>query len=96
MGVRRVVDCRSRSGSPLLCRDVALSLVAFQRVRRRKPIDRVRARHRLPGRVWASLKPTWIPDVVHDSNFPRASFANRVGLHAAFGFPRLAARRWSA
>ena len=41
----------------------------------------------LPGRVWASRAPAWIPDVVHDSNFPRASFADRVGLHAAFGFP---------
>ena len=43
----------------------------------------------LPGRVWASGKPAWIPDVVHDSNFPRAPFADRVGLHAAFGFPVL-------
>ena len=41
----------------------------------------------LPGRVWASLEPSWIPDVVHDSNFPRASVADRAGLHAAFGFP---------
>jgi len=43
----------------------------------------------LPGRVWARLEPTWIPDVVHDANFPRAPFAARVGLHAAFGFPML-------
>ena len=41
----------------------------------------------LPGRVWASRAPAWIPDVVHDSNFPRAPLADRVGLHAAFGFP---------
>jgi two-component system, sensor histidine kinase and response regulator len=41
----------------------------------------------LPGRVWATLKPAWIPDVVRDANFPRAAFADRVGLHSAFGFP---------
>src|SRR5262252_8873064 len=41
----------------------------------------------LPGRVWASGRPTWIPDVLADSNFPRASIANREGLHGAFGFP---------
>jgi two-component system sensor histidine kinase/response regulator len=41
----------------------------------------------LPGRVWASGEPAWIPDVVRDSNFPRAHIADREGLHAAFGFP---------
>ncbi len=41
----------------------------------------------LPGRVWTSGKPAWIPDVVHDANFPRAPVAAREGLHGAFGFP---------
>ena len=41
----------------------------------------------LPGRVWTSGRPEFIPDVVHDPNFPRASIAAREGLHAAFGFP---------
>ena len=41
----------------------------------------------LPGRVWADGRPAWIPDVVHDDNFPRAPVADREGLHAAFGFP---------
>ena len=43
----------------------------------------------LPGRVWASRESAWIPDVALDSNFPRAPFADRVGLHGAFGFPIL-------
>jgi two-component system sensor histidine kinase/response regulator len=41
----------------------------------------------LPGRVWASREPLWIPDVTRDSNFPRAASAERSGLHAAFGLP---------
>ncbi|HZB26763.1 MAG TPA: ATP-binding protein, partial [Vicinamibacterales bacterium] len=41
----------------------------------------------LPGRVWATGEPAWIPDVVRDPNFPRAHIAAREGLHAAFGFP---------
>jgi anti-anti-sigma factor len=43
----------------------------------------------LPGRVWQTGQPAWIPDVLHDQNFPRAPFAERAGLHAAFGFPLL-------
>jgi PAS domain S-box-containing protein len=43
----------------------------------------------LPGRVWATGQPVWIPDVVHDANFPRAGIAAREGLHGAFGFPIL-------
>jgi signal transduction histidine kinase/integral membrane sensor domain MASE1/ActR/RegA family two-component response regulator len=41
----------------------------------------------LPGRVWASGQPAWIPDVVRDNNFPRAPVAAKEGLHGAFGFP---------
>ena len=41
----------------------------------------------LPGRVWASGEPAWIPDVVADANFPRASVARREGLHGAFALP---------
>ncbi len=43
----------------------------------------------LPGRVWSSGEPAYIPDVVQDSNFPRAPIAAREGLHAAFAFPIL-------
>jgi signal transduction histidine kinase/CheY-like chemotaxis protein len=43
----------------------------------------------LPGRVWTTLEPTWIPDVTLDNNFPRAPFADSEGLHSAFAFPIL-------
>jgi PAS domain S-box-containing protein len=43
----------------------------------------------LPGRVWKDLKPSWIPDVAKDANFPRAPAAVAEGLHAAFAFPIL-------
>jgi two-component system, sensor histidine kinase and response regulator len=43
----------------------------------------------LPGRVWATGNPAWIPDVVRDTNFPRGPVGAREGLHAAFGFPVL-------
>jgi two-component system, sensor histidine kinase and response regulator len=41
----------------------------------------------LPGRVWATAKPAFIPDVAQDANFPRASTAAVAKLHAALGFP---------
>jgi PAS domain S-box-containing protein len=43
----------------------------------------------LPGRVWESGKPAWIPDVVADVNFPRATIADKEGLHAAIALPIL-------
>ena len=41
----------------------------------------------LPGRVWASGEPSWIPDVTQDDNFPRGPAAALVGLHTAVAFP---------
>jgi PAS domain S-box-containing protein len=46
----------------------------------------------LPGRIWASGEPAWIPDVLADENFPRGRTARRAGLRAAFGFPIKSAR----
>lgn len=41
----------------------------------------------LPGRIWETGNPIWIPDAVKDPNFPRAPMAAQEGLHAAFAFP---------
>jgi PAS domain S-box-containing protein len=41
----------------------------------------------LPGRVWESGEPHWIPDVQQDTNFPRVQSAVADGLHGAFAFP---------
>lgn len=43
----------------------------------------------LPGQIWATSKPAWIPNVVKDSNFARAQAAENAGLRGAFGFPIL-------
>ena len=43
----------------------------------------------LPGRVWASRRPAFIPDVSADDNFPRAKVASQEGLRGALGFPIL-------
>lgn len=43
----------------------------------------------LPGRLVTSGKPNWIVDVVKDNNFLRASVAEKLGIHSAFGFPIL-------
>ena len=41
----------------------------------------------LPGRIWATGKPAWIPNLKKDRNFPRAPLAETSGLRAGFGFP---------
>ncbi|MBI1806053.1 MAG: GAF domain-containing protein [Ignavibacteria bacterium] len=43
----------------------------------------------LPGQVWQSGQPTWIPNVMTDRNFRRAAVAAKAGLHSSFAFPIL-------
>ena len=79
-----------RDADLLRCVDTWCSPVAefpeFDAVSRRITFRRGEG---LPGRVWGLAQPAWIPDVVHDTNFPRQSIAAREGLHGAFGFPIL-------
>ena len=41
----------------------------------------------LPGRIWESGRPAWIPNLKKDRNFPRGPLAESSGLRAGFGFP---------
>ena len=41
----------------------------------------------LPGRIWQTSDPAWIPDVTVDPNFPRKDICKQLNVHAAFGFP---------
>ncbi len=41
----------------------------------------------LPGRVWQTNSPSWIPNVTQDPNFPRAPMASQEGLRAGLAFP---------
>ncbi len=44
----------------------------------------------LPGRVWAAGGPVWVPDIMVDSNFPRAKAATAIHVRGGFAFPVLA------
>ncbi|HEY9775218.1 MAG TPA: CHASE3 domain-containing protein [Planktothrix sp.] len=41
----------------------------------------------LPGRCWASEKPIWVVDVMHDKTTVRTNSADKAGLHGAMAFP---------
>ena len=41
----------------------------------------------LPGRVWATGAPAWLPDLRQDDNFPRLASAERDGLRSGLGLP---------
>ena len=41
----------------------------------------------LPGNVWATGEPIWLPDLAAASSFPRVELAARVGLHAILAVP---------
>jgi signal transduction histidine kinase/response regulator RpfG family c-di-GMP phosphodiesterase len=41
----------------------------------------------LPGKVWESEAPVWLPNTVVGEKYPRAGFAAAAGIHSAIGFP---------
>ena len=41
----------------------------------------------LPGTVWATGEPIWLPDLAAASSFPRVELAARAGLHAILAVP---------
>lgn len=41
----------------------------------------------LPGRIWTSREPQWVPDVRESGAFPRARLVEDLGVQSAFGFP---------
>jgi len=79
-----------REGEAIRCVDLwrtpGVDASAFEELTRSRSFTRGVG---LPGRVWADASPHWIPDVVGDSNFPRAQAAAEAGLHGAFAFPIL-------
>jgi PAS domain S-box-containing protein len=61
-----------------------LSFPTFVDATRKSTFKRGRG---LPGRVWESCQPVWLPNIQQGPNFPRGSFAIAEGLHSAFAFP---------
>ncbi|MEX2395298.1 MAG: SpoIIE family protein phosphatase, partial [Actinomycetota bacterium] len=66
------------------CEDGSEPLEEFISITKRS----VRARGEgIPGRVWESGSPAWIPDLRTDPNHPRKEIGVAAGLRGALGFP---------
>ncbi len=66
--------------------DPSVDLSEFERYNARRSFQRGEG---IPGVVWESAAPVWIPDLATNPDFPRAEAAARNNLHAAFAFPIL-------
>src|ERR1043166_10153978 len=79
-----------RDAGVLRCIEVwhkqSVQVPQFEEFPRERPLARGVG---LPGRVWASREPAYIPDVTNDPSFVRGPIAAREGLHVALAFPIL-------
>ncbi|HUC98440.1 MAG TPA: MASE1 domain-containing protein, partial [Candidatus Polarisedimenticolaceae bacterium] len=77
-----------RSADEMVCLDFfhrpSLKVPQFEAISRQQTFARGVG---LPGRVWSSGSPSWIPDVRKESNSPGATIAANEGLRAGFAFP---------
>lgn len=81
----------SRDGEQMICHPAWHSRIAGLEAFRQASQSRLFAPGEgLPGRVWQTKKPVWIPNVSTTHNFARIRAAAAVGLKAAFGVPVLA------
>jgi PAS domain S-box-containing protein len=71
--------------SATLCRP-PLSFPKFEALIKRSPTDRGVG---LPGHVWETAQPCWIPDIGRDLNFPHQEIALEEGLRSGFAVPIL-------
>jgi PAS domain S-box-containing protein len=60
-----------------------MRVAEFEEESKRQPFEKGVG---LPGHVWETNAPAWVTDMV-GSKYPRASFAEKEGLHGAFAFP---------
>jgi PAS domain S-box-containing protein len=60
-----------------------IAVSEFEEISKQEPFSRGAG---LPGRVWESGEPAWITDMA-SSKLPRATFAEKEGLHGALAFP---------
>jgi PAS domain S-box-containing protein len=60
-----------------------LAVAEFEDVSKRQSFSKGTG---LPGHVWETNEPAWVTDMV-SSSFPRATFAEKEGLHGALAFP---------
>ena len=73
--------------------DAAMPAVAFEALTSFGVMERGIG---LPGRIWQSRLPAWIPEIEADDNFPRAALARDTGLRSVFGFPLIVSGEVSA
>lgn len=85
VGVFWIVD---RESDVLRCAEVwhapTLAVCAFEDLSRQ---TRFASGVGLPGRIWASGSPAWVPDMTQEADLPRSATAAADGLHAAVAFP---------